>query len=279
VIGLQHDGGAILTAMDAEAIKHLGGICQLLGVVLVLQEVLAFARYRGELARAVAWLRAQWTSAGAALRQLLRRRWQVVFAEAGTARVSLTAHSATVSTGRAELFTVRPGQSLQEQLVALGELVNQLRERVLAEPQERERAIAAEREARQGEVEALTERLEQATAALRGEVGELRETTTGGIRLRLEGVPLLLAGIIFTTWPDGIATALPNWPPLRVVLLFLGVYVLGRLTSGWLPAGEGRPPLSRPQVGCAVLWSGSPASGPGSAAHPGPSGRLGDRAA
>jgi hypothetical protein len=40
--------------MDAEAIKHLAGICQLLGVVLVLQEVLAFARYRGELARAVA---------------------------------------------------------------------------------------------------------------------------------------------------------------------------------------------------------------------------------
>ena len=45
MIGLQHDGGAILTAMDAEAIKHLAGICQLLGVVLVLQEVLAFARF------------------------------------------------------------------------------------------------------------------------------------------------------------------------------------------------------------------------------------------
>ena len=39
-----------------EAIKHVGGICQLLGVILVLQEVLAFARYRGELAKAVAWL-------------------------------------------------------------------------------------------------------------------------------------------------------------------------------------------------------------------------------
>jgi hypothetical protein len=255
--------------MDAAAVRNLGGICQLLGVVLVLQEVLAFARYRGELAKAVAWLRAQWVSAGAALRRLLRRRRQVVFADAGAASVSLTAHGATVSTGKAELFTVRPGQSLQEQLVALGELVNQLRERVLAEPQERERAIAAEREARQAELGGLADRLEQATVALRGEVGELRETTTGGTRLRLEGVPLLLAGIIFTTWPDGIATALPDWPPLRVVLLFLGAYALGRLTSGWwLPRGEDQLPLSRPQVGCAVLWPGPPPPPPAASARP-----------
>ena len=153
--------------------------------------------------------------------------------------------------------------------MALGELVSQLRERVLAEPQERERAIAAEREARQAELGGLADRLEQATVALRGEVGELRETTTGGTRLRLEGVPLLLAGIIFTTWPDGIATALPDWPPLRVVLLFLGAYALGRLTSGWwLPRGEDQLPLSRPQVGCAVLWPGPPPPPPAASARP-----------
>jgi hypothetical protein len=90
-------------------------------------------------------------------------------------------------------------------------------------------------------------------------VGELRETTTGGTRLRLEGIPLLLAGIVFTTWQDGIAGALPSWPPLRVMLLLLGGYVLARLTWGWwLPSGEVQPMTSRPQVGCAVLWQGPP---------------------
>jgi hypothetical protein len=105
----------------------------------------------------------------------------------------------------------------------------------------------------------LTDRFEEIRRALRQEVGELRETTTGGTRLRLEGIPVLLAGIIFTTWPDGIAEALPSWPPLRVVLLLLGGYVLARLTWGWwLPSGKVQPMPSRPQVGCAVLWQGPP---------------------
>lgn len=241
--------------MDAQAIKHLGGMCQLLGVILVLQEVLAFARYRGELAKAVARLHAQAATAMAAL----RRPCQVVLADAGTARVSLTAHGVTVSTGMVGPFTPPPGQILQDQVAALGVLVNQLRERVLAEPQERQRAIAAEREARQAELQALTDRLEELKRALRQEVWELRETTTGGTRLRLEGIPLLLAGIIFTTWPDGIAAALPSWPPLRVVLLLLGGYVLAHLTwRWWLPSGQVQRIPSRPPVGCAVLWQGPP---------------------
>jgi hypothetical protein len=94
--------------MDAEAVKHLGGICQLLGVILVLQEVLAFARYRGELAKAVACLHAQAAGAMATLRRLLRRPRQVVLADAGTASASLTGHSATVSIGLAGLLTLRP---------------------------------------------------------------------------------------------------------------------------------------------------------------------------
>jgi hypothetical protein len=249
----------MLAAMDAEAIKHLGGICQVLGVILVLQEALTFARYRGELAKVMAWLHAQGATAMAALRRLLRRPNQVVLADAGTAGVSLTGRGTTVSTGMARLSTPPPDQTLEEQMAALRVLVNQLHERVVAEPQERQRAIAAEREARQAELEALTDRLEEIRGALRQEVGELRETTTGGTRLRLEGIPVLLAGIIFTTWPDGIAGALPSWPPLRVVLLVLGGYVLARLTWGWwLPSGDIQPMPSRPRVGCAVLWQGPP---------------------
>jgi hypothetical protein len=138
----------------------------------------------------------------------------------------------------------------------LGALVNRLREEVMREPQERERAIAAERQAREKELRALADRLEAVTDDVRREFKELRETTTGGTRLRLEGVPLLLAGIVFTTWPGGIATALPSWPPLRVVVAFMGAYILARLTWRWWLPRDGRPVASRPEVGCAVLWHG-----------------------
>ena len=140
----------------------------------------------------------------------------------------------------------------------LGTLVNRLREEVLREPQERERAIAAEREARQKEHWALADRLEAVADDLRHEFEKLRETTTGGTRLRLEGVPLLLARIAFTTWSDGIATALPSWPPLRVVVAFMGAYILTRLT--WrrrVPPRDGQLLApTRPEVGCAVPWYG-----------------------
>ena len=53
----------------------------------------------------------------------------------------------------------------------------------------------------------MANRVEAVADDLRHEFQKLKETTTGGTRLRLEGVPLLLAGIVFTTWPGGIATA------------------------------------------------------------------------
>lgn len=118
--------------------------------------------------------------------------------------------------------------------------------------------MAAERQARERELRALADRLEAVTDDVRREFKELRETTTGGTRLRLEGVPLLLAGIVFTTWPGGVARWLPSWPPLRVVVLFLGAYILARLTwRWWVPPRDGQPvPPTRPEVGCAVLWHG-----------------------
>jgi hypothetical protein len=117
--------------MDAEAVKHLGGICQVLGVVLVLQELLSFARYRGELATAAAKVRTAWSMAVVAVRRLLRLRGRSVTVHAGTASVAAVAGSATVSTGMRGPFTPRPGQSLQDQVDELGALVNRLREEVL----------------------------------------------------------------------------------------------------------------------------------------------------
>ena len=168
------------------------------------------------------------------------------------------AGTATVAKGIRGPFTPQPGQSLQDQIRELGTLVNRLREEVIQEPQERERAIAAEREAREKELRALADRLEAVADDLRHEFEKLKETSTGGTRLRLEGVPLLLAGIVLTTWRGGIATALPSWPPLRVVVAFMGAYILARLTwQWWVPSHDGQPLLpTRPEVGCAVLWHG-----------------------
>jgi hypothetical protein len=43
------------------------------------------------------------------------------------------------------------------------------------------------------------------------EVERLRKLTTGGIGLRWVGVPILLLGVAFTTWPDGWAEVWPAW--------------------------------------------------------------------
>jgi hypothetical protein len=45
----------------------------------------------------------------------------------------------------------------------------------------------------------------------RHEVGRLRTLTTGGIGSRWLGVPALLLGVSFSTWPDGWATVWPVW--------------------------------------------------------------------
>jgi hypothetical protein len=106
-------------------------------------------------------------------------------------------------------FTARPGQSLEDQIAQLGHLVNRLRDDVEAERNERRRAISEERQARLRELRAETQQRQAAADALGQEFQELQEVTTGGVRLRWEGVPFLLVGVGFTTWPDGIAA---HWP-------------------------------------------------------------------
>ena len=73
-------------------------------------------------------------------------------------------------------------------------LVNWRREEVLREPQEREKAITAERDARRKELQVEAERLERLIAELRQQLDGLREVTTGGTRLHWQGVPVVLLG-------------------------------------------------------------------------------------
>src|SRR5829696_7911018 len=85
--------------MDAEAVKHLGGLCQVLGVVLVLQDVLNLARYRGELADAANNVRALWSASVARARRLLGLSGRAVSAHAGLAGGFAMAGTATVARG------------------------------------------------------------------------------------------------------------------------------------------------------------------------------------
>jgi hypothetical protein len=257
--------------MDAEAIKHLGGLCQLLGVVVVVWDLWELTRYRRVLDQVAAWLRSRWVTSW------LRGRWARVVAwvrkKLGRPGRSVTlqvqAVSSTSTAGQVTLntfpgpFAVQPGQSAESQLWALALMVNRLREEIMREPQERDRAITQAREQLQGELRTEAGRLQAASDALRGQFEELREVTTGGVRLRWEGVPPLLLGIVFTTWPDGVADVLPDWPPLRVVVSFIGAYILARFSWAWWQRhGQHWPGESGPRVGMAVPWHGPPRQPP-----------------
>jgi hypothetical protein len=102
------------------------------------------------------------------------------------------------------------GQSLEERVAALGELVNQLREWAILESQAQSAAIAAGRAQAQQRLEAEARRLDDSIAKARQALERLEDLTVGSTRLRWVGVPLLLIGVAFTTWEKPIAA---NWPP------------------------------------------------------------------
>jgi len=78
------------------------------------------------------------------------------------------------------------------------------------------------------ELAAEARRLDDAIGAVQEQVSKLDRATTGNLRLRLDGIVVLLFGIVFTTWPAGSARWLGwlSWP--RVGMLAVG-YVAWRL--------------------------------------------------
>jgi hypothetical protein len=152
---------------------------------------------------------------------------------AGYANVTMTASGATVSTGMAEPFIPRRERTLREEIAELGLRVNQLQEELTREQQERERAIAAEREDRREELRAETERLKRQIAEVRQNVEGLRDATTGDLGLRAESVVFLVLGIALTTWSELFAGWLAEWPPFRVAMGLLGGYVCSRISWAW----------------------------------------------
>jgi len=230
------------SAMNAAQVNTLGGVCELLGVVAVVLGLLDLARSRGHLARMRAWLEARRATVVAEIRKLLRRPHHVVLVDAGTA----TAHLSV--TGSAQVirgpFTPRPGQSLEDQIAELGALVNRLREDLVIQDREHRQAVDTIRQQTDEKLRAEQERADAALNKVREELDGLRETTTGGLRLQIDGVLGVVAGVIFTTWPGDVARWLPSWPPFRVAMFFIFAYVFARGSWTWLRSRQAKASTS-----------------------------------
>ena len=108
-------------------------------------------------------------------------------------------------------FVPQPDQPPAEQLAAQAEYLNRLRDWMMREVEQRDQAIEVERTQARAELQAEGQRLERLIDEARAEVERLRKLTTGGIGLRWLGVPMLLFGVAFSTWPDGWAEVWPGW--------------------------------------------------------------------
>ncbi len=214
--------------MNAAQVNTLGGVCELLGVAAVVWGLVDLARYRGVPAKIRAWLDAQRTIVVALARRLLRLPGRSVVVHAGAAVGSGIAFGASAK-GMRGPFTPQPGQSLQNQIAELGLLVNRLREELLTQDRQHRQAVDEIRKQTDDKLRAEQERVDAALNVVREELDGLREKTTGGLRLQIEGVLGVVAGVFFTTWPVDVARWLPSWPPLRVAMFLLLFYVFLRV--------------------------------------------------
>ena len=197
--------------MDAQAIKTLGGICQILGVLIVVRDLLAIHDYLGDLTRLMARTRVRRVRVEGWLRRLLRRPGPGTVVHPGTATGSVEAAGSLTVRMTPGPFVAEPDQPPAQQLAAQAEYLNRLRDWIMREVEQRDEAIEAERTAARAELQAEGERLERLVGEARTEVERLRRLTTGGTGSRWLGVPVLLFGVAFSTWSDGWAEVWPAW--------------------------------------------------------------------
>jgi hypothetical protein len=183
--------------MSPAQVNTFGGVSGLLALVSVAWSLVDRARYRGDLERMRAWLQARKGAAVATVRRLLRRPSRSVVVQAPAAGAIAAAGTVTVVARRS--FTPRPGQPLEEQIAELGALVNRLQEDLIRQGQEHREAVDALREQMDAALQAEQQRADAAISVVRGDLQQLRETTTGGLRLEIDSALGVLIGGVFTT--------------------------------------------------------------------------------
>jgi hypothetical protein len=197
--------------MDAQAVKNLGGALQIVGVVIVVWDLLNIHEYLGDLGRLTVRVRTWRVRVEATLRRLLRRPGRPQVAHAGSATASIGIAGSVTARVTPGPFIPQPDQSPAQQLAAQAEYLNRLRDWIMREAEQRDRAVEEVRAQVRSELQVEGQRLERLVDAVRTEVDRLRELTTGGVGLRWVGVPILLFGVAFSTWPDGWAEMWPAW--------------------------------------------------------------------
>ncbi len=200
--------------MNAQTIKTIGGVCQLAGAVLVVLNLVAIYEYRGDLARMRAGIVQR-------LRRILHRPGRIVTAT-GAVHASASLSGTASGIGVQLWPPLSPTASIEERLAALEQLpaliAAQLeRERKAQADAQRELAEQLRKQLR-SEMQAESRRLSEAIATAQHRHERLEKLTTGSTRLGWVGVLLVLAGVGFTTWPDGMA-AWPRWLSACLVAL------------------------------------------------------------
>jgi hypothetical protein len=153
---------------------------------------------------------------------LRRRRDALVRAVTASATASASG-TLTVSVDRG-LPIAPPGATVEERLTFIERWAEQLWQQFAGERRALEEARQQDREAVQGDVDAATRQLEARIAEVKELVAGLERVTVGGVSLRWYGVPVILVGIVCTTWPDGVAEHVLFWlrPSWFVVLVAFG---------------------------------------------------------
>jgi hypothetical protein len=220
-------------SVDAQAVKTIGGLAQLAGVIWLLWDLIAQFRYIGQLAKLRARLRSSWNWVQQHV--LRRRREAVVVPVSGTASIGASGHATlTVSQG---LPLAPAGATVMERLAAMEQWGNLLQQQFNDERRTRDELRQQDREAMQREIREVTQQLEARIAETKAAHARLEGVTVGGVSLRLWSLPVLLIGILCTTWPDGIAEHVLFWlsPSWFVVLVaLLCAWILVRKTLGAL---------------------------------------------
>jgi hypothetical protein len=216
--------------MDATAVNTAGGICELAGLALVVREYLGALQHHGHLAAARHRLEVQWRRIVAWSRRLRGRPAGSIYAEGGaTVTVAITATATgQVIPGK---FASHAGQSVEDQVAQLGRVVNRVIDWAVEELQQRDQAIRDAQTDAETKLQAESRRLRQLITKVEGELQDLDERTSGDLRLRADGLWLLLVGIIFTTWPEWVADHVLGWLPWPFFYLALIGYVAWRLVT------------------------------------------------
>ena len=134
-------------------------------------------------------------------------------------------------------------QPVREQVAELGRVVDGLILWTADQLQQRDRAIGDARTDAEAKLQAEAQRLRDLVAQVEGKLRDLDQRTTGDLRLRLDELLLLLfVGIVFTTWPNGVADCVSTGCPGHSSTLAL----IGYVACGWSARPPGRSTRASP---------------------------------